>query len=68
MRKRSRQGANFTKLTSVILRVRRDDGKRFVVQADEKLPAFLELARVLVRLDHVARVIIAGRGSLESPG
>jgi hypothetical protein len=43
MRKRSRQGAGFTKLTSVILRIGRDDGKRFVVQADEKLTAFVEL-------------------------
>ena len=30
-----------------IIEAHRDDGKRFVVHADEKLTAFLELARMI---------------------
>ena len=55
----------------------RYDGKRFVVRADEKLTAdlfyavrsvvalrFFEIARVLVRLNHVARRILNANHSV----
>jgi hypothetical protein len=51
-RKRSREPARFRSTvdsngrTIWIADAHRDDGKRFVVRADEKLTAFLELERV----------------------
>ena len=63
--------------TILVVDAHRGDGKRFVVRADEKLTAdlfyavrsvvalqFFEIARVLVRLNHVARRILNANHSV----
>jgi hypothetical protein len=41
-----RLSAGFTRANDLIADAHRDNGKRFIVRADEKLRAFLELQRV----------------------
>ena len=41
--------------TTWIVDAHRDDGKRFVVRADEKLTAFLELEAALLALEDIHR-------------
>jgi hypothetical protein len=50
-----------------LLDAHRDDGKRFVVRADEKLTAFMELEAAILRLRQIALTVAAILGGAFFP-